>query len=203
MRGLVGRLAAEHRVEIFWRRGGDGVGRRDDLVAASLHAAQKKGRDNFPQPGGAGHEPLECFGPDIHHVDHEQGIEPLGEPGRGLRPLQGRQAREDDVGPLELAGGDRFGGEPLEGAAEVAMAVQAGQRNIFLIGPHGHQPHGKALLLANAQRHVAAGLAAVAPVGAPPDHVVAAAGEHAGQRPIAQRRNPLSGDVIERVNDPD
>ena len=180
-----------------------GVCRVDDGPAGGPHLPQKQRGHEPAEERRAGHEPLECLGPEILHVHHERRVEAACESVGGGGALQRRQACEDDVGPLHLAGGNRLVGEPFKVFAEVAVAAAPGQRDVFFIGPHRHQPHAEVLVLADVAGERPDCLAAVAPRAGPPGHVVAAACEHAGQRPIPHRRQVFARDVVERIDDPD
>ena len=194
---------AKHRVGVGLGRCGNGVCGSDQGLPSFQHAAQHKWRDQPLEEAGPGQEPVKRLGPDVHQVQHKRSVELLGEAGGRLGAVERGQAREDDVGPLQLAGRHRLVRQPLEGFPEVAVAADAGQRHVLFVGPHGHQPHGEALVLADPEGGGANRLPAVAPGGGPPDHVVAPGGEHAGERPVTQRRQSLARDVVERVDEPD
>ena len=201
--GRVGRGGRKRGLGVGGRRGGEGVGSGHEGLAAAGHVAQEQRGQESPQQPGAGQDPFERLGPEVLDVEDEGGVQLAGEPQPCLGALEGREAGEDDVGAVELPRRDAFVGQPFERAAEVFVAVQPGQRDVFVIRPRGHQPHGEPLVLADPERGGADGLAAVAPGGGPPGHIVAPGHEHPGQRPVAERRDPFAGDVVEGVDQPD
>lgn len=162
---LVPRAGGQHRVDVGPGGGRNRIGGGDHRVPAVFHPAEGEPRDEPLQPVRPGQQSFKRLRPDVHQIDDQQGIESAGEPFGRLRAFERRQTREDQVGAFELARCDPFAGEPFERAAEVSVAADPGERHVPFIGPHGDQSNGKPLLLANAQRHVPPGLAAVAPGG--------------------------------------
>ena len=201
--GQRGGGVAEHGVGIGLRGRGDGVGLLHECLPPLQHSSQHEGREEARQKPRARDQAVERFGPDIHQIEHKRRIEPAGEPGGSLGAFERRQAREEDVGAFQLARRDRLVRQPLEGAAEVAVAADPGQRDILLIGPHRHEPHGEALVFTDAEGGRANRLAAVAPGGRPPGDVVPPGCENAGKRPIAEGRRPFTRNVVERIDEPD
>ena len=201
--GLVAGRGLRHRGQVTVGRRRDRIGGLEQGPPPCGHTAKEQGIQRLSEPLRSGQEPLERLGPDIHQVDDQIGVEAFCQTRRRLWTLQRWEAGEDHVGPLELAGRDRFVGQPLERAAKVAVAGQAGKGDVFRVGPNGHQPYGKPLFIAGEQRRGPGSLAAVAPRRSPPGYVMAPGRQHAGQRPIPQRGQALAGDVIEWIDDPD
>ena len=203
MTRLVFGCRSERQIEVALCTGRYRISSGEQGLPSRGHPAQEQRRHEVLEPLRTGQKPCKRLWPDIHQVDHEVGIEPPSKADCRLRTLQGRQAGQNDVGTIELAGCNGLVGEPLKRAAEVAMAGQPGQRHVSLVASHCDQANGKALIVAGVQRRGAWGLAAVAPVRGPPGDVVAPARQHACQRPVSQRRKPFAGDVVEWVDDPD